>query len=148
LQLERTFQIWDWDRPGEEYNKPVSQRQPFRAIVKELILKNIPLDGKVADKILRDTKRMRRCGIYPGDVRPRNYKNGLLVDMSAARTEPYYLFSIRPVQQVEILKSRDLYMWEAMVEENNLTTRLRAVRNEKYFPTLRPRKRKTTVSKR
>lgn len=147
VQLERKFRIWDWDRPGEEYDKPFSQRQPFRAIVKELILKDVLLTGKVADRILRDTKRMRRCGIYPGDVRPRNYKNGLLVDMSAARTEPYYLFNIRPVQQVEKMKNRDLYMWEAMVEEGNLQTLLRAVRNEKYCARLRPRKKKTSGSK-
>ena len=147
MQLKRKFQIEDWDRPGEEYDKPVSQRQPFRAIVKELILKDVPLTGKVADKILRDTKRMRRCGIYPGDVRPRNYKNGLLVDMSAARTEPYYLFNIRSAKQVEKMKNRDLYMWEAMVEEKKLETLLRAVRNEKYCASLRPRKKKTTGSK-
>lgn len=148
MQLERTFGIWDWDRPGEEYDKPLPQRQPFRAIVKDLILKDVPLTGKVADKILRDTKRMRRCGIYPGDVCPRNYKNGLLVDMSAARTEPYYLFNIRPVEQVRKMKNRDLYMWEAMVEENNLQTLLRAVRDEKYCAKLRPCKKKTTGSKR
>ena len=91
--------------------------------MKELILKDVPLTGKVADKILRDTKRMRRCGIYPGDVRPRNYKNGLLVDMSAARTEPYYLFNIRSAKQVEKMKNRDLYMWEAMVEEKQIGKR-------------------------
>ena len=116
--------------------------------MKDLILKDVPLTGKVADKILRDTKRMRRCGIFPGDIRTRNYKDGLLVDLSAARTEPYYLFNIRSAKQVERMKNRDLYMWEAMVEENQLQTQLRAVRNEKYCACLRPRKKKTTGSKR
>lgn len=148
MQLECKFHIWDWDRPGEEYDKPVSQRQPFRAIVKELILKDVLLTGKVADKTLRDTKRLQRCGIYPGDIRPRNYKNRLLIDISTARTEPYYLFNIRPVQQMEKMKNRDLNMWEAMVEESNLQTLLRAVRSEEYCGRLRPRKKKTTGSKR
>ena len=59
-QLEREFDVVDWDRPGEEYDKPVSQRQPFRAIVKDLVLKDIPLTAKIADKMLTDLKRIRR----------------------------------------------------------------------------------------
>jgi Kinetochore Sim4 complex subunit FTA2 len=140
--LERKFQIWDWDRPGDEYDKPASERQPFRAIVKELIQEDVPLTAKVADKILRDLRKMRSCGVYPGDIRPRNYKAGLLVDMSVAMTEPYYLFKIRPSWQVEIMKNEELYMWEAMVEEKQLKTRWRAVRNAEYCAKLRPRKKK------
>lgn len=147
-QLERDFGVEDWDRPGEEYDRPVSKRQPFRATVKDLVLEDMLLTGKMADKILRDTKRMRRCGVYPGDVRPRNYLNGLLVDFSAARTELYYLFNIRGPKQVERMKNRDLYMWEAMVKERGLKTSLRAVANEKHCASLRPRKKTTTASRR
>ena len=83
-QLELEFDVGDWDRPGDEYDKPVSQRQPFRAIVKDLIRKDVPLTAKIADKMLTDLKRMRRNGIYPADILPRNYKAGLLVDFSPA----------------------------------------------------------------
>ena len=145
IQLERQFQITDWDRPEEEYERPVSERQPLRALVKDLVRNDLPLTSKVADKILRDTKRMRRCGVYPGDIRPRNYKNGLLVDFSIARTEPYFLFEIRHAKQVERMKNSDLYMWEEMVEENKLRPSLRAIRNEKYCANLRPRKKETTI---
>ena len=48
-QLKRKFLVSDWDRPGDEYSKPVSQRQPFRAIVKDLIQKETPRTGKAAD---------------------------------------------------------------------------------------------------
>ena len=63
--------------------------------MKEMVREDVPLTGKVADKMLRDLERMRRCGIYAGDIRLRNYKAGLLVDLSIARTEPYFLFELR-----------------------------------------------------
>ena len=137
--LKREFGIEDWDRPGDEYDKPVSQRQPFRAIVKDLVLKDTPLTAKVADKMLVDLKRMRRNGIYPEDIVPRNYKAGLLVDLSTARTEPYFLFNLRPGRQTQLMKNTDLYMWEEMRKENNLNTRRRAVRDEEYCAKFRPR---------
>ena len=36
-ELARRFDIQTWDRPSEDYAKPVSKRQPFRAVVKDLI---------------------------------------------------------------------------------------------------------------
>lgn len=141
-QLEREFGVGDWNRPGDEYDKPASQRQPFRAIVKDLVLKDIPLTARVADKMLRDLKRIRRVGIYPGDIRTRNYKAGLLIDFSAARTEPFFLFILRPGLQTRIAKNTDLDMWEDIRRENKLNTRNRALRDEAYCANLRPRKQK------
>ena len=140
--FQRKFEIYDWNRPGVERSVPVSERQPSRAIAKELIVKDAPLTGRVADRILRDMKRMRRCGIYSGDVYPRNYKGGLLVDMSVAITEPYYLFEIRRHRR-KMLKDKELYMWENMVKENQLDTRTRPFRNEEYCKKLRLPKPKT-----
>lgn len=37
VELEKRFNIVIWDRPSEEYDKPVFKRQPFRALVKDLI---------------------------------------------------------------------------------------------------------------
>ena len=78
--------------------------------MKDLVVKDVPLTGKVADKILRDLKAMRRKRIYPGDIRARNYKAGLLVDFSIAITEPYFLFDLRGPKQAEMMKNGDLYM--------------------------------------
>ena len=146
-QLDREFDVVDWDRPEEEYDKPVSQRQPFRAIVKDLVLKDIPLSAKIADKMLTDLKRIRRTGVYPADIVLRNYKAGLLVDFSTARTEPFYLFSLRPGRQTQMLKDQDLYMWERIRKEFKLDTRKRAVRDEEYCANLRPRKKVAVASK-
>ncbi len=146
-QLERDFEVVDWDRPGDEYDEPVSQRQPFRAIVKDLVLEDIPLTAKMADKTLRDLKRIRRVGVYPGDIRSRNYKAGLLIDFSTAITEPYYLYNLRPGRHTQMSKNTDLYMWEDMRKENELNTRLRAVRDEEYCAKFRRRKKEARRSK-
>ena len=140
--FQRKFEIYGWDRPSADCSKPVSERQPLRAIVKELILKDVPLTARVADRILRDMKRMRRCGVYSNDVFPRNYKNGLLVDMGMAITEPFCLFKIWRGRR-KMLNDKELYMWENMVKENQLDTRTRPFRNEEYCEKLRPRKGKT-----
>ena len=139
-ELERRLDVSDWGRPGDEYDKDVSERQPLRAIVKDLVRKDVPLTGRVADKILRDMKTMRNCGIYVGEVEPRNYMAGLLVDLSVAKTEPNYLFDLRPGFQTELVKMSDLYAWEDMRTENGLNTRLRAVRDDEYCTRLRSRR--------
>ena len=139
-ELERRLDVSDWGRPGDEYDKDVSERQPLRAIVKDLVRKDVPLTGRVADKILRDMKKMRKCGIYVGEVEPRNYMAGLLVDLSVAKTEPNYLFDLRPGFQTELVKMSDLYAWEDMRTENGLNTRLRAVRDDEYCTRLRSRR--------
>ena len=82
-ELVRRFNVREWNRPGDEYDKIVSQRQPLRATINDLVhSKDSPMTGKVADKTLRDMKRIRKCGVYVGKVYPRNYMAGILIDMS------------------------------------------------------------------
>ena len=114
--------------------------------MKELILKEAPLTGRIANRIL-DMKRMRRCGIYSDDVSPRNYKNGLLVDLSQAMTEPFYLFKIRPGRREKMWKDNELNMWEKMVERHQLNVRSRALRNEEFCERLRSHTAKTKWTK-
>ena len=138
-ELARRFNVREWNRPSDEYARIVPQRQPLRATIKDLVRsKDIPMTGKVADKILRDMKRMRKCGVYVGEVYPRNYMAGLLVDLSVAKTEPYYLFQLRPGFQTELIKMGELYAWEDMRTEYKLNTTTRAVRDEEYCGRLRP----------
>ena len=116
-----------------KYDKIVSQTQPLRAIIKDLVRsKDSPMTGKVADKILQDMKRIQKCGVYVREVYPRNYMAGLLIDMSVAKTEPDYLFDLRPGFQTELVKMSELYAWEDMRTENRLDTTSRALRDEKY----------------
>ncbi len=109
-QLERDFQIDGFNRPSDEYLKPVSLRRPIQAIVKKLVRQDDPLTAKAADKMLRDLKKMRSIGVYPRDILARNYKAGLLVDMSIARTTPHFLFDIRTPKQVARMMNTELCM--------------------------------------
>lgn len=139
-ELEENFNIKTWDRPKEEGSDPASQRQPFRAIVKDLILETVSFTLTHVKKILGDLKKMRQLGVYPMDVQARNYMDGLLVDMSAAMTEPHYLFEIRPEWRVRKLKRADLRSYDIMIEDEEIATWHRATRNEKYCTKLRSRK--------
>ena len=139
-ELEENFKIKAWDRPNEERPKSASQRQPFRAIVKDLILENVSFTSKQVVKILRDLKKLRRLGVYPMDVQARNYVGGLLVDMSAAMTKPHYLFEIRPEWRVRKLKGADLRSYDIMIKDEEIATWHRATRNEEYCTKLRSQK--------
>ena len=55
---------------------------------------------------------MRALGVYPMDVRARNYGAGLFLDMSIAITTPHSLFKIRPRRQVRVFQWEDLLMFD------------------------------------
>ncbi len=144
-ELKQRFNIETWNRPDEER---ASKRQPFRAIMKDLVLGTVPFTDKQVKKMLRDLKRLRRLGIYPRDVQTRNYVGGLLVDMSIAITEPHFLFNIRPKWHVREVKLADLLSFDTMMEEEKVGTWHRAARNEEYCGKLRSQKAKDSSSKR
>jgi len=113
--FEREFEDLDWNRPCEEYDKPPTKRQPFRAILKEFVPDEGPLIHKIVKRILNDLQKMRKQGVYPRDIAARNYKAGLLIDFSAAMTEPHFLFQIRPSYQVDRYKKEDLFDFDQMI---------------------------------
>lgn len=46
-----------WNRPAEDCNKPVSKGLPFRAIVKEMVIDDIPLSRKIVNSDINDSVR-------------------------------------------------------------------------------------------
>ena len=137
-ELKSRFNIEEWDRPGNHYTLPHSRRPPLRAIVKQLIREEVPLTQKSAAKMLRDLKSMRRAGVYPIDVHERNYKGGLLVDMSIAMVKPHFLFDIRPPWQVaDMYKSDDLRNFQTMIDNAGINSTLRTMPNREYKKKLR-----------
>ncbi|KAL6715421.1 hypothetical protein ACLMJK_006382 [Lecanora helva] len=138
-ELQRKFHVGDWNRPRSEYDKPPHKRQPFRAIVKDLITADIPLTEKVAKVMLKHLKQMRRVGVYPMDVTARNYVGGLLVDFSIAITTPHYLFEIKTPMRVRFYQRNDLISWQSMVRDAGIETWERAVPSSEYRKKLRPR---------
>lgn len=125
-----------WDRPADDYDEPLFQRQPFRAIVKELIKDDVPLSQKDMNKMVKDLKEIRALGVYPMDLCRRNYRAGLLVDMSLAMTEPHYLFGLRSKYHVADMKREDLVNILQIAKDGGFTCRMR---DDKFCSKLRPR---------
>ena len=139
-ELAKKFQITTWDRSDDEYDKPVSKREPLRAIVKDLIDSDVEFVKNDVYKILRHLKHLHRLGIYPMDVTSRNYRAGSLVDFSAAMTEPHYLFQTRSKSQVVLYKQNDFILFDRMVKNSGIQiSKFRATRNEEYLRKLRKR---------
>lgn len=139
-ELTQRFSITAWNRPEDEYLKSPSKRQPLRAIVKDLVTKDVAFTKRTATKMLRDLIQIRKLGVYPLDIQARNYKGSLLVDFSVAMTEPHYLFVIKPRWRVEEdFKYDDLRSFDNMMEASGLKTWNKATRDEEFVRDLRPR---------
>lgn len=131
----------------EDWDRLAGDRQPIRAIVKEIIRDDNPVTDKVAKKILRDLRKMRKMGVYPMVVRARNYKAGLLVGMSIAITTPHYLFKIRSPWQISMLQVQDLAMFDEMISDEEVVPSVRALLNEQYCTKLRSQKKRVELAK-
>ncbi|KAL8919895.1 MAG: hypothetical protein Q9172_004743 [Xanthocarpia lactea] len=136
-ELKHRFGIVDWDRPVEENEKRPSQMQPLKAIVKDLVLEDTTWSPKTAKKMLRDLRKIRQQGIYVMDIKPENYKGGLLVDFSIAITKPHFLFDIKPSWQMEGYMNEDLMDFDAMIRKRKVKTTIRASRNMETIRKLR-----------
>lgn len=138
-ELEHRFGVTAWNRPYEEYSKPASRRQPFRAIVKDLVTEDVPLTVKSAKRMLTDLRRIRRQNVYNMDICARNYKGGKLIDFSVAMTRPHYLLVIKPPWRRELYKYNDLTCFDHMLDEAGIVTWDRATPNQESIQRLRPR---------
>ncbi|KAL8808696.1 MAG: hypothetical protein Q9223_003856 [Gallowayella weberi] len=133
-ELNHRFGEPDWNRPHEEYEKPVSKRSPLRTIVKDLVLEENIWKPNVARRMLRDLRKMRELEIYAMDIKPENYKGSKLVDFSVAMTLPHFIFDIKPAFQVQHYKNEDLGAFDAMIQDQKVKTKHRASRD---FTTIR-----------
>lgn len=119
-QLKKQFGVNGWDQPRD---------LPLRTIVKDFVPEDTIWSPKVARKVLRDLKRMREHGVYAMDIKPDNFKAGLLVDFSIAMTLPHFLFDIKPKHMVRRYKNEDLIDFDVMVRELGIRTSIRAFGN-------------------
>lgn len=126
-----------WNRSRQDASLPVFKRQPFPAILKDLIPDTVPLSKKLLNKMQRDLVKMRRLGVFPRDIRLRNYRGGLLVDMSIAITVPHYLFEVGSVQNTVYLLREDMLRFQAIRDEAGIQSWDRTTRNIAYCKKLR-----------
>ncbi|KAL8796092.1 MAG: hypothetical protein Q9182_007426 [Xanthomendoza sp. 2 TL-2023] len=125
-KLDDLFGELDWDRPDEEYEKPVSKRSPLRTIVKDLIVEDNIWKPYVVRKMLRDLKKIRELEIYVMDIKPENYKGSKLVDFSIAMTLPHFVFDIKPEFQLQQYMNEDLAAFDGMLRDQKVKTKQRA----------------------
>ena len=136
-ELARRFEVYAWDRPEDDSKLSVSRRQPFRAIVKDLIEDKCPLNEKRLIRMRKDLLKMHKLGVYPQDVRERNYGGGLLLDFSIAITKPHWVFETKRPWWLSIMKNDDMHMLQAIMQESGVKTWQRATRNREYCMKLR-----------
>lgn len=126
----------------------LSQRQPFCALIKDLVeaADDVPASSRQLSGILRDMRALRHMGVYSMDVCVRNYRGDRLVDFSVAWTTPHFMFRVRPRWQVnKLYKQLDLVYFDAMVGELGVSTTVRATLNEEYNRTLAVRYLRSTI---
>lgn len=136
-ELARRFEVYTWDCPEDDSKLSVSKRQPFRAIVKDLIEDERPLNEEKLIRMRKDLLKMHKLGVYPQDVRERNYGGGLLLDFSIAITKPHWVFETKRPWWISTLKNDDMNMLQVIMLESGVKTWQRAVRNREYCMKLR-----------
>ena len=136
-ELARRFEVYAWDRPEDDSKLSVPKRQPFRAIVKDLMEDDRPLNEKNLIRMRKDLLKMHKMGVYPQDVRERNYRGGLLLDFSIAITKPHWVFELKRPWWIRCLTNDDMNMLQVIILESGVKTWQRAVRNREYCMKLR-----------
>ncbi|KAF2234844.1 hypothetical protein EV356DRAFT_576299 [Viridothelium virens] len=152
-RLYELFQVEDWNRQPDEHRQKPSDRSPFRALVKQLVEDDPPLNPR---RMLAELRQLKKIGVHPMDVCMRNYKGGYLVDFSIAWTMPYFMTRFLSQRQLDSRLRRDLIDFDDLVKESGVRTKVRAATepiivrasettgritsNTDDIPKLRPRK--------
>lgn len=89
-QLQETFGPLGWK--NEETFHERDMNSPLQVLVKEFIPGKVPFEPKHARRMVRYLKHLHRCGILVMDIKEDQYINGILVDLSHARTIPHVTF--------------------------------------------------------
>lgn len=139
--LYKTFDVSEWDRPPEEYNLPVAERQSFRAIIKDLVPEKAPFDSGMVKRMLKDLILLRKMALFVRDVRKDNYRGGKLVDFSVSWTAPHLMLSdiLWDEDKIEREIGWELSLFDTMIKDSRISTWVRATPNKKYLLKLRPR---------
>ena len=128
----------EWNRPEQEYDLPVTGRQPFRAVVKQLV-KSKQHFRHVA-QMRKDLLALQGMGVYVQDISKENYINGKLVDFSRSWTKPHLMLDpdIRDQDLIDDQIEGDLLTFERMLQEAGLRTRTETLSTSNTSGRLRP----------
>ena len=127
------FHANDWNRPKVEYSWPFAQRQPFRAIVKDLVVHK-PNISNVA-RMREDLLTLQKIGVFVQDIKKANYCNGKLVDFSWCWTHPHIYVDPR-LRSQDSLNEQAIFSvrraFDRMLAAEGILTRAKAVDGPGY----------------
>ena len=127
-EISESFGIVDWHRPDEEYQRRVTQRQPLRAIVKDLMREEVCFTNRMVRRMKADLYKLREMLVFVRDIRSDNYLGGKLLDFSVSWTAPHLMLS-RDVQSRKSINreiASELHDFDDMIKEEGVITRVRA----------------------
>ncbi|KAI0485624.1 kinetochore Sim4 complex subunit FTA2-domain-containing protein [Xylaria cf. heliscus] len=126
-----------WDLPKEDDYRRRAEGSPARAIVKEFIETDTIFGLRNCSLMLKNLRLLNEHGILHRDIKGDNYKGGVLIDFGSAWTTPHSIMDAVPEEVAEDWKGADMQMFDDMLRDNNLQTRLRALPNLRYQKMLR-----------
>jgi len=145
--LAEQFGVEDWNRSPEHENCA------FRAVVKDLIPDPTPFTAKMCPSMKRGLQILHRLGIYVMDVRPDNYREGLLLDFSVAWTRPHLMLYAkkRLAEHIKADLEDDSIYFDLMIDEANDTCGnqiwVRMLPANRYIGKLRPSARRKEINR-
>lgn len=136
--LERGgFDLWpNTMPPGDDY-RTIAEGSPVRAIVKEYIEDDPDPDLRAMNWMLKDIGFLNRNKCLNRDIKRENYRDGLLVDLGCAWTEPHCLMRLASKERVETWMKTDRVQFDTMAKGQGLGDLIRAMPNRKYRKKLR-----------
>ena len=128
-EISEAFDIMDWNRPSDEYDRSISERQPLRAIVKDLRREEICFTKTMVRRMKADLFKLRKILVFVRDIRSDNYLGGKLLDFSVAWTEPHLMLStdVQSQAAIDIEVTSELHEFDEMVREEGINSKVRAV---------------------
>ncbi|KAI1751230.1 kinetochore Sim4 complex subunit FTA2-domain-containing protein [Xylaria castorea] len=130
-----------WDLPKEDEYRRRAEGSPARCIVKEYIEGETIFGLRNCRHMLKNLRLLNEHGILHRDIKDDNYKGGVLIDFGSAWTTPHSIMDAVPKEVAEDWKSADMQMFDDVLRDHKLHSRLRALPNIRYQRMLRSWKR-------
>ncbi|KAK8074980.1 kinetochore Sim4 complex subunit FTA2-domain-containing protein [Apiospora hydei] len=110
-----------------------------RAIVKDMAPESSGVTARSLTKVLRRVRALNQLDVFNRDIRLENFRGGLLVDFGSSWTKPHIVLDALGAVDKRDSLLEDLVMFDDMVAEEDIKTRLKALPNLEYCEKLRPR---------
>ncbi|KAK8016218.1 hypothetical protein PG993_014407 [Apiospora rasikravindrae] len=123
----------------DSLRKALGRGGRVRAIVKDMAPETSGVATRSLTKVLRKVRALNQLDIFNRDIRLENFRGGLLVDFGSSWTKPHIVLDALGAVDKRDSLLEDLVMFDDMIAEENIKTRLKALPNLEYREKLRPR---------